>query len=50
MSDDQSVSVSVTPVITSCHLHLVTVLQPTHLNTRSTALAALDLLINALCH
>ncbi len=37
MSDERSVSVTLL-AITSCHLHLVTVLQPTHLNTRSYAL------------
>ena len=37
MSDERSVPVTLL-AITSCHLHLVTVLQPTHLNTRSYAL------------
>lgn len=37
MSDDWSVPVTLL-AITSCHLHLVTVLQSTHLNTRSYAL------------
>lgn len=38
LSDDRRVPVTLLAIITSCHLHLVTVLQPTHLNTRSYAL------------